>query len=140
MIYIDIDNQAYYDDAVVLVRSFYPRTEAAMLKADSVVTEDDSVIVMPHIEDSSMAKKDAHNEFKKLLYNKLSQDTGKKLPWGFLTGVRPSKIAYTMLEEGRSDREILDEFTMAHYASEEKAALAIKVAKTEKDILERLDY
>lgn len=140
MIYIDINNQAYYDDAVVLVRSFYPRTEAAMLKADSVVTEDDSVIVMPHIEDSSMAKKDAHNEFKKLLYNKLSQDTGKKLPWGFLTGVRPSKIAYTMLEEGRSDREILDEFTMAHYASEEKAALALKVAKTEKDILERLDY
>ena len=140
MIYIDIDNQAYYDDAVVLVRSFYPRTEVAMLKADSAVTEDDCVIVMPHIDDSSMTKKDAHNEFKKSLYDKLSQDTGKTLPWGFLTGVRPSKIAYTMLEEGRSDSEILDEFTKAHYASEEKAALALKVAKTEKDILEKLDY
>ena len=32
MIYIKIDNDLFYDDAVVLVRSFYPRTEVTALK------------------------------------------------------------------------------------------------------------
>ena len=32
MIYIKIDNDVFYDDAVVLVRSFYPRTEVMALK------------------------------------------------------------------------------------------------------------
>ncbi len=27
MIYLNIDDREFYDDAVVLVRSFYPRTE-----------------------------------------------------------------------------------------------------------------
>lgn len=35
MIYIKIDNDVFYDDAVVLVRSFYPRTDVMALKADS---------------------------------------------------------------------------------------------------------
>ena len=32
MIYIKIDNDVFYDDAVVLVRSFYPRTEVMALR------------------------------------------------------------------------------------------------------------
>jgi oxygen-independent coproporphyrinogen-3 oxidase len=87
-----------------------------------------------------MTKGDAHNEFKRKLYEQLSTETGKKLPWGFMTGVRPSKMAYVMMEEGWSDTEILDEFTEKHYASAEKANLALNVAKTEKKILDRLDY
>jgi oxygen-independent coproporphyrinogen-3 oxidase len=98
------------------------------------------VIKVPHIEDASLTKSDAHNEFKRKLYEQLSTETGKKLPWGFMTGVRPSKMAYVMMEEGWSDTEILDEFTEKHYASAEKANLALNVAKTEKKILDRLDY
>ena len=41
MIYIKIDNDVFYDDAVVLVRSFYPRTEVMALKADSKPEEKD---------------------------------------------------------------------------------------------------
>lgn len=139
MIYIDIEDMTFYDDANVLVKSFYPRTEVAVLRADSAVTEDDMIIKVS-IPEKSLSKKESHNEFKKNLYIQLSNETGKTLPWGFLTGVRPSKIAYTMLEEGRTRRDILDEFTVKHLASEEKALLALNVASTEKDILESLDY
>ena len=41
MIYIKIDNDTFYDDAIVLVRSFYPRMEVKAYKQDTVVTEDD---------------------------------------------------------------------------------------------------
>ncbi len=135
MIYIDIDNVTYYDDANVLVKSFYPRTEVAMLKDDSLPEATDKIIRVPDIKGDS-----SHDLFKQSLYEQLSKDTGKALPWGFLTGVRPSKIAYTMLEENRSDSEIIEEFTKNHYVSEQKANLALFVAKTEKSILERLDY
>lgn len=32
MIYIKIDDNTFYDDAIVLVRSFYPRTEVTAYK------------------------------------------------------------------------------------------------------------
>ena len=46
--------------------------------------------------------------FKRYLYALLHHATGKVLPWGNLTGIRPTKIAYGMLEQSRSDRFILD--------------------------------
>ena len=46
MIYIKIDNDLFYDDAVVLVRSFYPRTEVTALKADFKPEDDDEIITI----------------------------------------------------------------------------------------------
>lgn len=39
MIYIKIDNDTFYDDAIVLVRSFYPRMEVKAYKRNTVATE-----------------------------------------------------------------------------------------------------
>ena len=93
MIYIKIDNDLFYDDAVVLVRSFYPRTEVTALKADSKPEDDDEIITIEVPDITGLDKKNAHEVFKDSLYKRLSEKTGKKLPWGYLTGVRPSKIA-----------------------------------------------
>ena len=35
------------------------------------------------------------------LYEILSNQYGEKMPWGALTGIRPTKLAYTELERGR---------------------------------------
>ena len=140
MIYIKIDNDVFYDDAVVLVRSFYPRTEVMALKADSKPEEKDEILSIEVPDITGLDKKDAHEVFKDSLYKKLSEKTGKKLPWGYLTGVRPSKIAYTMLEEGATKEQIKKHFMDKHYASEEKAELALTVARKELDILTDMDY
>ena len=42
-------------------------------------------------------------KLKHLLYTVLSSYTGKILPWGSLTGIRPTKIAYGLLEEGKNE-------------------------------------
>lgn len=85
-------------------------------------------------------KKEARNVFKRMMYDMLKKLTGRELPWGTLTGVRPTKIVYTLLEEGKNDREIKDYLKKEYYVSEKKGDLAIKVASNEKRLLEKLDY
>ena len=46
------------------------------------------------------------NVLKQLLYDLLSAYTGQKLPWGNLTGIRPTKIPMGLLEKGWKNTEI----------------------------------
>ena len=85
-------------------------------------------------------KKEARNVFKRMMYDMLKMLTGRELPWGTLTGVRPTKIVYTLLEDGKNDHEIRDYLKKEYYVSEKKGDLAIKVASNEKRLLEKLDY
>ena len=78
--------------------------------------------------------------FKRFLYESLSDITGKTLPWGNLTGIRPTKIAYGMLEEGKSEDEILTYLEKKHFVSEEKSSLSIDIAKRERELLSGVHY
>ena len=80
------------------------------------------------------------NGLKRFLYRTFSKVTGQELPWGNLTGIRPTKIAYGMLDEGKSDVEILKFMEQCHYVSEEKALLGIDIAKRERDLLKNIHY
>lgn len=142
MIYIKISDMDFYDDAVVLIKSFYPRTEVMQYQeqAEQTRTAQDIVIEPEVPEKDGRSKKELHEAFKCTLYTKLSAQLNKTLPWGYLTGVRPSKIAYTLLEKGVDCGQILEEFTKKHLVSEKKAQLALQVAQTEKSILEKMDY
>ena len=46
------------------------------------------------------------NKIKRRLYVLLMQQTGKQLPWGTLTGIRPTKIAMTKLAEGDTPEQV----------------------------------
>lgn len=84
---------------------------------------------------------DAYKDcFKRFLYESLSGITGKTLPWGNLTGIRPTKIAYGMLEEGKTEEEILDFLKKKHYVSPEKGRLSIDIAKRERELLSEVHY
>jgi len=78
------------------------------------------------------------DEFNIFLYKKLSAHTGKELPWGNLTGIRPTKIACGMLDEGRSPEEILDFYRLRHFVSDKKAQLGLDIASRERQILESI--
>ena len=108
----------------------------------------------------------------KKVYDYLSEYTGKILPWGILTGVRPTKLAMKVLKEYESSfqgdgvqmgensdckeskksresekRERFEEdiyleqiLIDKYYLSEEKAKLALKVARRENERIKSLDY
>lgn len=80
------------------------------------------------------------NLLKRNLYLMLEEVLGTQLPWGTLTGIRPVKIVMKMLEEGKSDAEILSCMKEIYLASEDKTALSIEIAKREQKLLSKLDY
>lgn len=88
----------------------------------------------------SADRKEKKNELKRLLYRMLSSYTGKELPWGTLTGIRPTKIPMSLLEEGRSDPEIARYMRDTYYTSEEKTELAIEIANRERHILKDINF
>ncbi len=86
------------------------------------------------------ARAEIKNVLKRLVYMGLSKYLGKELPWGTLTGIRPTKIPMAMLEEGRTEEEILRHMEQAYFISEEKGVLSLEIARREKDILSSLHY
>ena len=80
------------------------------------------------------------NVIKQLFYRMLTERTGHELPWGSLTGIRPTKIALSRLEEGWKEEEIRSFMKKNYLASDEKIDLSIEIAAREKMLLEPLDY
>ncbi|MDE5892949.1 MAG: coproporphyrinogen dehydrogenase HemZ, partial [Acetatifactor sp.] len=78
--------------------------------------------------------------FKRFFYRSLVEITGRELPWGNLTGIRPTKLAYAMLEEGKPDQEIVEELKRTHYVSREKCELSIEIARRERELLSGIHY
>ncbi|MCB7318949.1 coproporphyrinogen dehydrogenase HemZ [Lacrimispora sp. 210928-DFI.3.58] len=80
------------------------------------------------------------NVIKKMFYQMLVNRTGKELPWGSLTGIRPTKIALTRLYEGWQEEDIRAYMKDTYMASDEKIDLSIDIAAREKQLLKPLDY
>ena len=77
------------------------------------------------------------NELKQNFYQILSEITGKKLPWGTLTGIRPTKIPMKFLEEGKTEEEIRTYMQKTYFASDEKIDLSIDIAERELEIFKK---
>lgn len=74
--------------------------------------------------------------FSKLrLYHILSDLYGEEMPWGALTGIRPTKLAYTELEQGR---DFTDLFRLMR-VREDNIRLVGDILKAQKGIYEKKD-
>ena len=87
-----------------------------------------------------MERAEIKNRLKQLLYAALSENLGKDLPWGTLTGIRPTKIPMALLEKGESEADILKYMQETYFISEAKGLLAIDIARREKEILSTIHY
>ena len=90
------------------------------------------------VEDTN--RKETKNSLKRTLYQLLSEYTGVELPWGNLTGIRPTKIPMALLEEGKSEEEIARYMKETYFTSAEKIKLSIEIAERELELLHKLDY
>ena len=61
-----------------------------------------------------------------------------KLPWGVMSGIRPAKSVRQFHEQGKSFDEIKEIIRDIYDVTPEKCDLAVKVAKNEEKILERI--
>ncbi|MBO5198868.1 MAG: coproporphyrinogen dehydrogenase HemZ [Lachnospiraceae bacterium] len=79
-------------------------------------------------------RRDYRNALLRMLYRGLSGLTGKKLPWGILTGVRPTKLVYERLADMTKD-EIRDYMAETYYCSADKIEVSLITAAREKELL-----
>lgn len=163
MIAIQFQKRDFEYDVYNLVKSFYPQETVSMFDEDVPADVYDEKVSLFYgenririrmetfgkdedtLEDSAelpdgAKRKVIKNELKILLYRMLSRRTGKELPWGTLTGVRPTKIPMALLEEGHTNVETADIMRKEYLVSREKTALAIAIANRERYILDGIDY
>ncbi len=151
MIKISTDSDNFIYDIHSLVKAFYPGDDVTVgqdvedpdftvffsgnkfcfKKCDG--SFDDSVSVL-----QAADRPDIKNALKKLLYTSLSKHLDVTLPWGDLTGIRPTKIPMKLINEGKTDEEILEYMKDTYFISDEKGLLSIDIAKREKKILDAL--
>ena len=87
-------------------------------------------------------RKSVKNEAKRLVHDVMKQQTGKDLPWGTLTGIRPTKIPMSLYERKKplTDDAVYDYMKNNYYVSDEKIDLSRDIAKREIRILRNIDY
>ena len=101
--------------------------------------EGGKVVFTAYINGDYEDKAHFRNKLKLASYRLLSDYTGRELPWGSLTGMRPTKIASRALRDDIPRDDIIDGYMEVYQVSEEKATLATDVAIREREILEGVD-
>ena len=81
---------------------------------------DDLYAAIPNIRQSARLKKIA-------LYDALKEATGKIMPWGALTGVRPSKLFYELLRNGKSTTEATQALIDIYRVREDRACILRRI-------------
>ena len=75
------------------------------------------------------------NQIKRYIYLYFSKLYSVELPWGTLIGIRPSKIALALINQGYSDEEIIEYFHHKYLVKRTKVRLCIDVARHEKNFI-----
>ena len=161
MFVVEVDRENYEYDVHSLVKAFYPEEQVSVLIPEMREEKKEQFRKLSRMrirrseagaeilldgkeyrwewqdaeqggEGREKARKDG---FKRFLYRTLKEVTGRVLPWGNLTGIRPTKIAFQMLEEGKGNQEILERYRVRHDVTREKAELAVEIAGRERALL-----
>lgn len=135
MIKIITTEDKYGYDIHSLFKAFFPSEDVKVIVSSDGKYEADEGDKIYDI-DVSVSK----NDLKKNIYRMLSLETKRELPWGNLTGIRPTRIVMNLIEEGMNDEEIFKYMKDNYYTSDEKTALSLSIAHREKEILKNIDY
>lgn len=135
MIKIFISEDRYAYDIHSLFKAFFPTEDVKVIVSsdgENRAEEGDKIYNI----DVSCSK----NDLKKNIYRLLSLETKKELPWGNLTGIRPTRIVMNLIEQNMSDEEIFVYMKDNYFTSDEKIDLSLSIAHREKEILKNIDY
>lgn len=162
MIYLKQNEELYNNDIRAMLQAFFDN-EKIVIKEDGTrislvvnyeknesipsksvityrLTDEDGYKAVCSVEVDYSDKSIGRNPMKAALYRMLVKYTGKELPWGSMTGVRPTKVATALLEDGVSEEAIHKVYTDTYLTIGQKADICIEVAKTEQKLFEDYDY
>ncbi len=130
----------YENEIHALTKAFYPEEEIRVIHEGGTEEAPPCLIFIREGEEElrmnpSLTDRD---DFKRSLYRALSSRTGKELPWGALTGIRPVRLAMRRFQAGMTEDEIVSDMEDRYYVSREKAELSAQIASLETELLSEL--
>ena len=142
-----IDSHPYRYEAEALCRMFLRGRELKIFEGADI-PEDDfiytgifgdeiSVRIKMDGKDLFLNAEEAENKAAKLeylLYKLLSEITGMVPKWGTLTGIRPVKLALSLMDGGFSAEEVRRKFKEERLVTDEKLDLLLSTAEHEREI------
>ena len=163
---VNLNSPGYSYDVHSLVKAFYPEENVSVITCDggsentgcmSVFVSSGDVkdnarvsgiirVTMPSAggvisrerkytdEDRPSVK----NHLKQVIYEILTEVSGRQLPWGTMTGIRPTKVPMKMIREGSSDEDIKEYMRSVYLCSDDKIDLATDIAHREAGVIDRL--
>lgn len=137
MIKVIISKDIYSYDVHSLFKAFFPKEDVKVVFAGD---EKESACADPACDKTYHVDTDvSKNELKRNIYKLLSTETGKELPWGNLTGIRPTRIVMNLMEDGYSDDEVRSYMKDSYFVSDEKIELSLRIAHREREVLKDID-
>lgn len=163
MIVVKLNKQDFEYDIHSLIKAFYPEEDvsvtAEIKQYEESVSMHLTVDYLEHtiricrLEDtqgSGLAETETEvdfsdrtetkNRLKQALYGILMETAKSSLPWGTLTGIRPTKIPVKLFEAGKNRDMVRQYMKETYFASEEKIELSMDIAMRELKLLKEIDY
>ena len=84
--------------------------------------------------DDKQKVKNFKRSLKRLLFRILRDCTGKTIPWGVLTGIRPTKLVNELLDNGTPKEGIISILKKGYFVADNKASLLYEVAENQRDL------
>jgi len=141
MIKVKLNNSEFNYDVYQMINLFFLFADIKFVEEnyDFNIEVEETIVKVQKGPESFEYKVDKYyklkDEVKKAVFLYFSKRTTNQLPWGTLIGIRPSKKALELLQEGFSDEAIIEQFKEKYVTREDKSRLCIDVAKFERNIV-----
>ena len=143
MIEIDISGKEFSYDIKALAMAFYPEKEWNIVEhPEWETTEGYLLCCHMEIEDKKafFPRPYTKNQIKKQVYRWFQEYSGKELPWGILTGIRPAKIPLRLKMQGEETAKIRKILKEEYLCREDKVQLAMDVAQREYELTKGMEH
>lgn len=144
MIEITIKDNEFSYDIKALAHSFFPEEPCTIIQDERIATSSGYWIrCLFHGEllfEEHLSEPYDKNIVKQVVYDLFYNKCKKKLPWGTLTGIRPSKIPLRLLMQGESPSEIRTILKDVYYCQEDKIDLLLDIAEYEFELIKDLEH
>jgi coproporphyrinogen dehydrogenase HemZ len=135
---LTLNSQAFLIENSVYIKEEKTYSETVVTKNGLIISREiESIDSVDILEDNSQKK--LKIGIKKNIYKALSNLNKVDIPWGILTGIRPTKIIHSLSEKGFGDLEIEKMLLKEYLLSEKKIELISGIAKIERDYIYPLE-
>jgi len=120
------------DNLIISKTYFYQNNKLALhYEEEGVIDELDY--------DDKMIRKESKIIIKRSIFKVLTKIYKSFVPWGILTGIRPTKIVHELIDENKSKKDIEDILKKKYQMDESKIDLAYNIACVERKFVYPID-